>query len=129
MIMGMKFRRLGAKGPEVSALGLGCMGMSEFYQGRDDAESVATIHAALEAGITMLDTSDIYGPHTNEKLIAGAIAGKRGRVFLATKFGILRDPKDPTVRGFDGSPAYVQKAIDASLKRLKTDHVDLYYQH
>ena len=125
----MKMRQLGAGGPTVSALGLGCMGMSEFYAGRDDVESVATIHAALDAGVTMFDTSDIYGPHTNEELVGGAIAGRRDKVFLATKFGILRDPKDPTVRGFDGSPAYVRRAIEASLKRLRVDHVDLYYQH
>jgi len=125
----MKMRKLGAGGPTVSALGLGCMGMSEFYAGRDDVESVATIHAALDAGVTMFDTSDIYGPHTNEELVGGAIAGRRDKVFLATKFGILRDPKDPTVRGFDGSPAYVRRAIEASLKRLRVDHVDLYYQH
>ena len=125
----MKKRQLGVGGPTVSALGLGCMVMSEFYAGRDDVESVATIHAALDAGVTMFDTSDIYGPHTNEELVGGAIAGRRDKVFLATKFGILRDPKDPTVRGFDGSPAYVRRAIEASLKRLRVDHVDLYYQH
>lgn len=121
-------RRLGRGGPLVSALGLGCMGMSEFYGASNDAESLRTIERALELGITFLDTADIYGSGTNEELVGKAIAGRRERVFLATKFGIVRSA-DPTSRGFDGSRAYVRRSIEGSLRRLGVGHVDLYYQH
>jgi aryl-alcohol dehydrogenase-like predicted oxidoreductase len=126
---GMQTRTLGLKGPTVSALGLGCMGMSEFYGAGDDDESIATIHRALELGVNFLDTSDVYGPHTNEVLVGRAIADRRDQVVLATKFGIVRDPDNPRSRGVDGSPAYVKRAAEASLKRLGTDYIDLYYQH
>ncbi len=126
----MKTRTLGRNGPRVSALGLGCMGMSAFYGERgDEAASIAVIHHALERGVTLLDTADMYGPHTNEVLVGKAIAGRREQVFLATKFGIKLDPADPSARGVDGRPEYVQSACEASLQRLGVDHIDLYYQH
>lgn len=125
----MQMRRLGPDGPEVSALGLGCMGMSEFYGQADDAESIRVIHHALAAGVNFLDTADIYGPHSNERLVGRAIAGRRDQVFLATKFGIVRDPADPSRRGVNGRPAYVRACCDASLQRLGVEHIDLYYQH
>ncbi len=124
----MKTRKLGADGLEVGAIGLGCMGMSAFYGGRDDAESRATIDRALELGVTLLDTSDAYGPHTNEVLVGSQIKGKRDRVVLATKFGLKMGP-DPMSRTIVGRPEYVREACDASLQRLGVDHIDLYYQH
>jgi aryl-alcohol dehydrogenase-like predicted oxidoreductase len=124
----MKKRTLGPGGPEVSAIGLGCMGMSAFYGSADEEESVRTIRRALELGCDFLDTSDMYGPHTNEELVGRAIAGRRDEVFLATKFGI-RITGDPPKREVNGTPEYVRSACEASLERLKTDHIDLYYQH
>ena len=110
---------------EVSAIGLGCMGMSEFYGARDEAESTATIRRALDLGVTLFDTADAYGPHTNEELVGKVLRSERERVRIATKFGLVRDPHDPTKRGVDGSPAYVRSACDASLERLGIDTIDL----
>jgi aryl-alcohol dehydrogenase-like predicted oxidoreductase len=125
----MQQRTLGTQGLQVAAIGLGCMGMSEFYGPGDEAESIATIDRALELGVTMLDTADMYGPHTNEELVGRAIAGRREQVLLATKFGIVRDPADPTARAVNGRPEYVRRSCDGSLRRLGVEHIDLYYQH
>lgn len=124
----MELRQLGTQGLTVSALGLGCMGMSDFYSKADEQESVATIHRALDVGVTFLDTADMYGPFTNEQLVGKAIKGCRDQVVLATKFGILRS-NDPAFRGVCGRPDYVKQSCDASLKRLGVEYIDLYYQH
>ena len=125
----MRTRRLGTQGLEVGAIGLGCMGMSDFYGPRDEGESIATIHRALDLGVTMLDTADVYGPHANEELVGRALRGRRREaVVVATKFGIVRG-SDPMARGVNGRPEYVRASCDASLKRLGIDTIDLYYQH
>jgi aryl-alcohol dehydrogenase-like predicted oxidoreductase len=128
----MQTRQLGRSGLSVSALGLGCMGMSDFYGQRDDAESLRTLARALELGVSFLDTADMYGPYTNEELLGRFFKEdktRRSQVVLATKFGIVRDANDPTKRGISGRPEYVRQAAEGSLKRLGTDHIDLYYQH
>jgi aryl-alcohol dehydrogenase-like predicted oxidoreductase len=125
----MESIELGNQGLVVSRQGLGCMGMSDFYGPRDDTESIATIHRALELGVTFFDTSDMYGPHTNEVLVGKALAGRRDEAVIATKFGIVRDPDDPARRAVNGRPEYVRQACDGSLARLGVDHIDLYYQH
>ena len=123
----MKMRKLGQGGPEVSAVGLGCMGMSAFYGGSDEALSIAVIHRALDLGVTLFDTAEMYGPHTNEVLLGKALKGRRDQAFIATKFGINRQADGSAIT--DGSPANVCRAVEGSLSRLGVDHIDLYYQH
>lgn len=125
----MKTKALGSQGLEASELGLGCMGMSEFYGPRDDGQSLKTLDRALELGVSFWDTADVYGPFLNEELVGKGLKGKRDRVTLATKFGIVRDPADPMKRGFNGRPDYVRSSCEASLRRLGTDRIDLYYLH
>jgi aryl-alcohol dehydrogenase-like predicted oxidoreductase len=127
--MNIPLRQLGSSGLRVSAIGLGCMGMSDFYGPRDQDEAIATLHRALDLGVSFLDTSDAYGPFTNEELVGRAISGRRHQVVVATKFGIVRDPADPSARVIDGSPAHAQRAVEGSLKRLGIDCIDLYYLH
>ncbi|MGO4320545.1 aldo/keto reductase [Pseudomonas sp. KB_12] len=125
----MKTRQLGHRGPHVSSIGLGCMGMSDFYTtGVDEREAIATLHRAVELGVTLFDTADMYGPHTNEELLGQALRGKRENLYLASKFGLVRS-SDPHARGVNGRPDYVRQSVDGSLKRLDTDYLDLYYQH
>jgi aryl-alcohol dehydrogenase-like predicted oxidoreductase len=124
----MNTRALGSAGPQVSALGLGCMGMSEFYGPTDEREAIVTIHRALDLGITLLDTADVYGPHTNEELVGRAVKDRRGQAIIATKFGIVRTA-DPSYRAINGKPEYVRASCDASLHRLGLETIDLYYQH
>jgi aryl-alcohol dehydrogenase-like predicted oxidoreductase len=125
----MRLRQLGQDGPWVSEIGLGCMGMSEFYGPRDDRESLETIHRALDLGVTFLDTADVYGPFTNEELVGRAIRSRRDKIVLATKFGIVRDPANPSLRAVSGKREYVHRACEASLRRLGADTIDVYYQH
>ena len=125
----MSPRHLGSQGLVVSSQGLGCMGMSEFYGVRDDAESMATIHRALDLGCNFPDTADMYGPYLNEELVGRAIRGRRDEFVLATKFGVMRDPANPVIRGISGRPEYVREACESSLRRLGVDVIDLYYQH
>jgi aryl-alcohol dehydrogenase-like predicted oxidoreductase len=127
----MKLRTLGRNGPQVSAVGLGCMGFSEFYasSAANETEALAVLRQALSSGITFFDTADMYGPYTNEVLVGQAIAGRRDQVFVATKFGIQRDPKNPKLRGINGKPDYVRASCEGSLQRLNVERIDLYYQH
>jgi len=125
----MQTRKLGRNGPAVSALGLGCMGMSEFYGAHDDDESLATLRHALDLGVNFLDTADAYGPYTNEELVGRALRGRRQDAFLATKFGFVRDEHDPAARAVDARPQRVRTACEGSLKRLKVESIDLYYLH
>jgi aryl-alcohol dehydrogenase-like predicted oxidoreductase len=125
----MQYRRLGKSSLIVSAVGLGCMGMSEFYGATDETESIATIHYAVDHGVTLLDTADVYGIGRNEELVGRAIEKRRNEVIIATKFGIVRDPANPSARGVSGRPEYVQRSCEASLRRLRIATIDLYYQH
>lgn len=125
----MKLKPLGSAGLQASELGLGCMGMTDFYGKRNDEESIRVIHRAVELGITFLDTADMYGPYTNEELVGKAIKGIRDKVSIATKFGIVRDPADPLKRGFNGKPEYVRSSCEGSLKRLGVETIDVYYLH